>query len=220
MRELVELVRRTKSSCREVALEVGVNPNMLTRWVREADAGGSKACHDGGTDRDEEVARLKRELSKVTRERDFLKCACRTPEPRARANARLLERIQEIHQDSPGVIGAPRMHEDLADEDASAASAASRVRGMSSWRTCSSANSPPATRRPGGSRTSPRSRRSKASFICASCSIWSASWWSAGQCITHRNCSPIRLSVPSTTPSQEASSNPFSIRMRSRPWLR
>ena len=41
-RELVELVRRSQSSCRKIALEVGVNPNMLTRWVREADAGGGK----------------------------------------------------------------------------------------------------------------------------------------------------------------------------------
>jgi transposase len=74
-RELVELVRRSQSSCRQIALEVGVNPNMLTRWVREADAGGGKAFPGGGMPRDEEMARLKRELSKVTRERDFLKDA-------------------------------------------------------------------------------------------------------------------------------------------------
>jgi transposase len=74
-RELVELVRRSQSSCRQIALEVGVNPNMLTRWVREAVAGGGKAFPGGGTPRDEEMVRLKRELSKVTRERDFLKDA-------------------------------------------------------------------------------------------------------------------------------------------------
>jgi transposase len=74
-RELVELVRRSQSSCRQIALEVGVNPNMLARWVREADAGGGKAFPGGGVPRDEELARLKRELSKVTRERDFLKDA-------------------------------------------------------------------------------------------------------------------------------------------------
>jgi len=74
-REIVELVRRSQSSCRQIALEVGVNPNMLTRWVREADVGGGKAFPGGGTPRDEEMARLKRELSKVSRERDFLKDA-------------------------------------------------------------------------------------------------------------------------------------------------
>lgn len=40
----------------------------------------------------------------------------RTPGPRAQANAHLLVRIREIHEDSRGVIGAPRMHEDLGDE--------------------------------------------------------------------------------------------------------
>ena len=74
-REIVELVRRSQSSCRKIALEVGVNPNMLTRWVREADAGGGKAFPGGGMPRDEEMARLKRELSKVSRERDFLRDA-------------------------------------------------------------------------------------------------------------------------------------------------
>ena len=74
-RELVELVRRTQSSCRQIALEVGLNPNMLTRWVREAVVAGGKAFPGGGMPRDEEMARLKRELSKVTRERDFLKDA-------------------------------------------------------------------------------------------------------------------------------------------------
>ena len=74
-RELVEVVRRSQSSCRQIALEVGVNPNQLSRWVREAAAAGGKAFPGGGTPRDEEMARLKRELSKVTRERDFLKDA-------------------------------------------------------------------------------------------------------------------------------------------------
>lgn len=74
-REIVELVRRSQSSCRQIALEVGINPNMLTRWVREANAAGGKAFPGGGMPRDEEMARLKRELSKVTRERDFLRDA-------------------------------------------------------------------------------------------------------------------------------------------------
>lgn len=47
--ELIELVRRSTSSCRKVALEVGVNPGLLTRWVREAEAGGTKAFPGGGT---------------------------------------------------------------------------------------------------------------------------------------------------------------------------
>jgi putative transposase len=46
----------------------------------------------------------------------FYAWASRTPGPRARDNARLLDRVREIHEDSLGVIGAPRMHEDLIDE--------------------------------------------------------------------------------------------------------
>ncbi len=39
-----------------------------------------------------------------------------SPGPGARANARLLKRMREIHEDSKGVIGAPRMQEDLVNE--------------------------------------------------------------------------------------------------------
>lgn len=74
-REAIELVRRSGSSCRQVALELGINPNMLSRWVREAEAGSSKVFSGTGNPRDEELARLKRELARVTRERDFLKDA-------------------------------------------------------------------------------------------------------------------------------------------------
>ena len=40
----------------------------------------------------------------------------RKPGPRAQDNARLLVRIREMHEDSKGVLGAPRTHEDLGDE--------------------------------------------------------------------------------------------------------
>lgn len=40
----------------------------------------------------------------------------RQPSAGARDNARLLGRIRAMHEDSQGVIGAPRMHEDLMDE--------------------------------------------------------------------------------------------------------
>lgn len=72
-REAVELTRQPGVSCRQVALEIGINPNMLTRWVREAE--GAQAFAGTGTPRDEELARLKRELARVTKERDFLRDA-------------------------------------------------------------------------------------------------------------------------------------------------
>lgn len=45
----------------------------------------------------------------------FYAWAGRKPGARAQDNARLLERMREIHEDSKGVVGAPRMHEDLTD---------------------------------------------------------------------------------------------------------
>ncbi len=74
-REAIKLVRRSGTSCRQVALELGINPNMLTRWVREADTSAGKAFQGTGNTRDEEIARLKRELARVSRERDFLRDA-------------------------------------------------------------------------------------------------------------------------------------------------
>lgn len=50
----------------------------------------------------------------------FYAWSSREPGPRAQDNARLLVRMREIHDDSKGIIGAPRMHEDLTDEGESA----------------------------------------------------------------------------------------------------
>jgi transposase len=52
---------------------LGIGANLLTRWKREADAGGHHAFGGTGKPRDEEVARLKLELARVKKERDFLR---------------------------------------------------------------------------------------------------------------------------------------------------
>jgi transposase len=72
-REAVALTRQPGVSCRQVALEIGVAPNLLTRWKREAEEASGKAFGGSGTPRDEEIARLKRELARVKKERDFLR---------------------------------------------------------------------------------------------------------------------------------------------------
>lgn len=51
----------------------GIRDTLLTRWKREAQSPGSAAFGDTGTPRDEELARLKRELARVKKERDFLR---------------------------------------------------------------------------------------------------------------------------------------------------
>lgn len=71
----VEQARQPGVSCAQVARELGFGANLLTRWKREADAEGRHAFGGSGTPRDEEVARLKRELARVKKERDFLRDA-------------------------------------------------------------------------------------------------------------------------------------------------
>jgi transposase len=51
-REAVELIRQPGISCRQVALEIGINPNVLTRWRREAETNAGKAFIGSGTPRD------------------------------------------------------------------------------------------------------------------------------------------------------------------------
>ena len=72
-REAVKLTQQPGVSCSQITLEIGVAPNLLSRWRREAEAANDKAFQGSGNPRDEEVARLKRELARVTRERDFLR---------------------------------------------------------------------------------------------------------------------------------------------------
>jgi len=56
-----------------VARELGIRENLLTRWKREAQSPGKVVFGGSGTPRDEELAQLKRELTRVKKERDFLR---------------------------------------------------------------------------------------------------------------------------------------------------
>ncbi len=69
----VEQARQPGVSCAQVARELGIGSTLLARWKREADAQGQQAFGGSGKPRDEEMARLKRELARVKKERDFLR---------------------------------------------------------------------------------------------------------------------------------------------------
>ena len=59
----------------QVARDLGITPNLLRRWKQDV-AGDPVAAFPGKGRRkphEEEVARLKRDLARVTQERDFLK---------------------------------------------------------------------------------------------------------------------------------------------------
>jgi len=72
-REAVQLTAHPGVTKTQIARELGINSNMLGRWCREIQAGGGKAFPGKGHAHDEEVARLRRELSRVKKECDFLK---------------------------------------------------------------------------------------------------------------------------------------------------
>lgn len=72
-REAVSFANQPGVTLAQVGRELGINPNMLSRWRRQLSMEGSKAFSGQGHVRDEEMAKLKRELSRVKKERDFLK---------------------------------------------------------------------------------------------------------------------------------------------------
>jgi transposase len=72
-REAVQMSRQPGASVKQVAENIGIHPNVLSRWRSEMEKVGEKAFRGQGVPRDEEVAKLRRDLSRVTRERDFLK---------------------------------------------------------------------------------------------------------------------------------------------------
>ena len=69
----VEQASQPGVSCAQVARELGIRDTLLTRWKREAHGQGAVAFGGTGTPRDEEMARLKRELARIKNERDFLR---------------------------------------------------------------------------------------------------------------------------------------------------
>lgn len=74
--EAVRLVRESGKPLSQVARELGINENMLHRWSREERDAQAAGRTRGEVKADqEELARLRRELVRVTAERDFLKRA-------------------------------------------------------------------------------------------------------------------------------------------------
>ena len=74
-REAVELANQPGQTVAQVARDLGIRANMLSRWKREASQHGGKAFGGQGVARDEEMMALRRELAQVKKERDFLKSA-------------------------------------------------------------------------------------------------------------------------------------------------
>lgn len=76
--EAVRLLESGRKSAVELALELGVRRNQLYKWKEQLNAKKDAAFRGPGrkpASEESEVARLKRELQKVTEERDILKKA-------------------------------------------------------------------------------------------------------------------------------------------------
>ena len=154
-REAVAMLESPGVTVNQIAAELGIGATVLGRWRRELRQESGQAFRGNGQPRDEKLALLRRELARVTKERDFLReaaaflarasrcriamiqrcrtafsirmmCRClrvsssgyygwvtRLPSGRAQENARLLGRIHQLHAEQDGVVGSPRIWEDL-----------------------------------------------------------------------------------------------------------
>jgi transposase len=75
--EAVRQVREQRVSSAQVARDLGIGPNVVSRWVREASGDIRKAFPGQGQQPPEqaEIERLKREIVKLKAEKDILKKA-------------------------------------------------------------------------------------------------------------------------------------------------
>jgi len=72
-REAVAMLDTPGVSLSQIAAELGIGANVLGRWRRELRQEPVQAFPGRGRSRDEEVGQLRRELARVTKERDFLR---------------------------------------------------------------------------------------------------------------------------------------------------
>ena len=72
-REAVAMLDTPGVTVSQVASELGLGAGMLGRWRRELAQETDRAFPGQGRPREEEVVHLKRELARVTKERDFLR---------------------------------------------------------------------------------------------------------------------------------------------------
>ncbi len=74
-RQAVSLASEEGQSAGQVARDLDIRPEMLRRWKKQFEADGARAFPGEGRSRDEELVRLRRELRRVTEEREILKKA-------------------------------------------------------------------------------------------------------------------------------------------------
>lgn len=76
--EAVRLLETSDKPAADIARELGIQRNQLYKWQEQLRAKGKADAFPGKgyrTEKDDEIARLKRELERVKEERDILKKA-------------------------------------------------------------------------------------------------------------------------------------------------
>jgi len=71
--EAVTMLDALGVSVGQIAAELGIGAAVLGRWRRELRQESAQAFRGNGRPRDEELGLLRRELARVTKERDFLR---------------------------------------------------------------------------------------------------------------------------------------------------
>ncbi len=72
-REAVAMLESPGMSVSQIAEELGIGANVLGRWRRELRREPEQVFPGNGRPREEELGHLRRELARVTKERDFLR---------------------------------------------------------------------------------------------------------------------------------------------------
>ena len=72
-REAVAMLESPGVTVQQIAAELGIGATVLGRWRRELRQESAQAFRGNGRPRDENLALLRRELARVTKERDFLR---------------------------------------------------------------------------------------------------------------------------------------------------
>jgi transposase len=73
--QAVRLLETRQKSAQQLEEELGICPGDIYRWRKELQIDGKKAFPGNGNLRDEEIARLRKELANVQEERDILRKA-------------------------------------------------------------------------------------------------------------------------------------------------
>lgn len=73
--DAVRLLEGSGKTATEVATDLGIRSDALSRWKREISEGNIRAFPGHGNPRDEELTRLRKENAELRMERDILKKA-------------------------------------------------------------------------------------------------------------------------------------------------